>query len=309
MQIEALKIFCDVVTHRSFSVAAEKNSITQSTASQSVHRLEEYFGTELIDRSNRPWKVTATGRKCFSLCSDVLEAFDRLEREVSETQHLNTTIRVGSIYSVGFTYISDCMKIFERSAPDDDLQVEYLHPEVIPERVLSGELNLGIISFAGNRRELTVIPWIEEEMVLVCSPEHELSSRKAVWLSDIDGHDFVCFDGDLRIGREISNTLREARVNRRVCMSFDNIEAIKRAVEDGNYLAILPFPALRRELAVNSLCSIPFKGIVLKRPLSIIYKKGRKLTPVSERFIGILQQTAVHQSAKPDLQNAVLPLG
>ena len=305
MQIEALKIYCDVVTHRSFSVAADKNGITQSTASQSVHRLEEYFGTELIDRSNRPWKVTETGRKCFTLSRDVLEAYDRLEREVSDMQHLNTTVRVGSIYSVGFTYMSDCMKIFERSVPGDDLQVEYLHPEVIPQRVLSGELDLGIISFAGNRRDLKVVPWLEEEMVLVCSPEHELSSRKAVWLPDVDGRDFVCFDNDLRISREITNILRETRVSRRVCMNFDNIEAIKRAVEDGNYLAILPLPTLRRELAVNSLCAIPFNGVSLRRPLSIIYKKGKKLTPVLDRFIGILQQTAEHQSAKSPLQNAV----
>jgi len=291
MQIEALKIFCDVVTHHSFSVAAEINKITQSTASQSVHRLEEYLGTQLIDRANRPWKVTETGRRCFSLSQEVLEAYDRLEREVSKTHHMHNNIRVGSIYSVGFTYMSECAKAFGSVAPKDTLEVTYLHPEVIPDRVLKDEIDLGIVSFPGHRRDFECIPLIDEEFVLVCAPDNELSRRDSLVLSDLHEKDFVCFDSDLRISREINHTLREANVQRRVVLTFDNIEAIKRAVEDSSYLAILPRPTVERELAVNTLCAIPFSGISLKRPLSIIYKKTRKLTPAKQQFIAILRET------------------
>lgn len=293
MQIKALKVYCDVVTLHSFSQAAELNDITQSTASQSVNRLEEHLGAELIDRSVRPWKVTGTGRRCYDYCRDVLNAYDRLEREISSSQrNIRSKVRIGSIYSVGFSYMNQCTKNYSMVNMTDELYVEYLHPEEIINRILDDELDLGIVSYPPNRRDLGVIHFVEEELVVVCSPQHDLAQFHHISPAQLNGQDFVGFDQGLRISRKIKHALRAREVTQRVRMRFDNIEAIKRAVEESNYLAILPRPTLERELLIGTLCARSLTGSALARPLGVVYKKRRPLTSALQKFIDILQDVA-----------------
>ncbi len=292
MQLKALKIFCDVVAHHSFSQAAEINNITQSTASQSVHRLEKQLGAELINRSVRPWKITENGRRCYDFCRNVLHSYDRLEREISGSQgKKQRKLRIGSIYSVGFCYMVQCTEAFNNGNSADELHVEYLHPEIIVERVLDDDLDLGIVSFPPGRRELKAISCGEEELVIVCSARHELAQAHEILPAQLDNLPFVGFDRGLSISRRISNGLKEIGVRQRVLMRFDNIEAIKRAVEDSHYLSILPRPTVERELSIGTLCARPLAGFTLTRPLGIIFKKQRKLTPSHQEFIKILQKT------------------
>ena len=291
MQLKALKIFCDVVAHHSFSQAAEINNITQSTASQSVHRLEKQLGAELINRSVRPWKITENGRRCYDFCRDVLHSYERLEREISGSRgRVQRKLRIGSIYSVGFCYMNQCTEAITAGDPAVELHVEYLHPEIIVEQVIEDELDLGIVSFPPGRRELKVIPCGEENMVIVCSPLHDLAKVEEILPAQLDNQPFVGFDRGLSISRRISNGLKEIGVSQRVLMRFDNIEAIKRAVEDSHYLSILPRPTVERELSIGTLCARELAGFTLTRPLGIILKKQRKLTVVEQEFIAILQK-------------------
>lgn len=290
MQIRTLKIFCDVVVFHSFSQAAETNDVTQSTVSQCVHRLEKHLGAELIDRSIRPWRVTDRGRRCYDFCQEILKTYDRLEKEIGGFKiKTQSKLRIGSIYSVGFSYLTQCTERYQEVNSTDELYVEYLHPGIIVKRVLADELDLGVVSFPSERRELSVISCGEEELVVVCSPQHELARLPEILPSNLDGREFVGFDKGLRISREIQNGLKEIGVMQRIRMRFDNIEAIKRAVEGSMYLSILPRPTLDRELSIGSLCARSFAGARLTRPLGVIYKKKRLLTAPFKDFITMFQ--------------------
>jgi DNA-binding transcriptional LysR family regulator len=294
MQLETLKVFCDVITHHSFSQAAAANGITQSTASQSVHRLEAHMERSLIDRSVRPWRITDAGRRCFERSRDVLESYARLEQEMRQgDSSVAPEIRVGTIYSVGFCYMSQLTERFAEIHPSDRLHVEYLNPNVIIDRILDEELDLGIISFPSAARGVSVHPWRDEEMVVACSPAHPLAERGEIQVSALDGLTFACFDQDLRVGRRIETFLRERAVRRRVTLRFDNIEAIKRAVQSENTLAILPRSTLASELAARTLRAITFSDGNLNRPLGVVTRKGRCITPSMQRFLDTLGTPAV----------------
>jgi DNA-binding transcriptional LysR family regulator len=296
MQVETLKVFCDVISHHSFSLAAEANGLTQSSASQCVHRLEEHVGRNLIDRSVRPWRVTEEGRRCFDLSRDVLESFDRFETGMHHTSSsILPETRVGSIYSVGFCYMPACAETFSARHPDTPLHIEYLAPDVIVERVADDDLDIGIISFPSARRGLTVHHWRNEEMVVACAPTHPLASQPAIPVPALAPYRFACFDRHLKVGRRIEHFVKEHGVQRRVQLRFDNIEAIKRAVEGGDEVAILPRPTLDREITAGSLVAIPFIEARLVRPLGIVYRKGHRLTPSMQHFIDILSASVARE--------------
>lgn len=293
MQIEALKIYCDVVRFHSFSRGAEENGVLQSSASQAVQNIEENLGVTLIDRSCRPWELTEEGKRFYNGCRVVLENFDDVVASVKGTRASgNAVIRIAAIYSVNMRDMTQHVQEFQRRTPQAKVEVEYAHPARVLERVLNDEADLGIISYPDERKGLTIIPWHEQEMVLVCTPQHPLANEKSVQVSELRNEVFVGFDTELEIAKRIEKFLKQKGVVPSVAVRFDNIEAAKRAVEAGSGVAILPKPTLKHELQLGTLAAVPLAGRKFTRPLGIIHRKGRKLYPNTEAFIEALKNGA-----------------
>jgi DNA-binding transcriptional LysR family regulator len=291
MQIEALKIFCDVAKYRSFSRCAEAHGISQSAASQAVHGLEETLGVALIDRSQRPWQLTEEGRIFSDGCRDLLRQYAELEEKVKGSRAATEAeVRVSSIYSAGLRHMRHYVERFAELEPGVKVHLEYQHPDEVYESVLGGQADLGVVSFPQARRELTVIPWKSEPMALVCPPDHPLAQLREVSPAQLGGQNFVNFDRGLGIRQEIDRFLKKHGVEVTETLEFDNIEAIKRAVEIGSGLAILPRPTLDSESEAGTLVAVPFKGAGFSRPLAIVHRRGKRFGPAVERFIDLMRR-------------------
>jgi len=293
MQLEVLKIFCDVVRWASFSRGAEENAISQPTASQAVHQLETRLGVRLIDRSKRPLVLTPHGEVFYEGCKDIIGSYSELETRVKALENeanVVGTVRVSSIYSVGLHHMTRYVARFQETYPGAKVRLEYLHPTRVVESVLEGDVELGLISYPRKWPELKVIPWREETMVLAVPPSHRFAGKTAVAVVDLDGETFVGFDKDLSIRRAIDRFLRKHDVSVTTALEFDNIENIKRAVEAGAGVAILPEPTLAREAESGSLRSIRFLDAALARPLAILHRRGGELGMTASRFLRLLTQ-------------------
>jgi DNA-binding transcriptional LysR family regulator len=294
MQLESLKIFCDVVRWASFSRGAAQNGISQSTASQAVHQLELRLGVKLIDRSKRPLVPTPHGRVFYEGCRDLVVRYEELEsrvRSLENDQNVVGTVRVASIYSVGLAHLTTYADRFRALYPSAEVKLDYQHPTSVVESVREGLCDLGLISFPKRWPELTVLPWKDEEMVVVANPRHPLASQGDVEVGQLDGVRVVTFEPDLAIRRAIDRFLRKHGVQLEVALEFDNIENIKRAVmEMPTGVAILPRPTLEREVAAGTLVSLPFRDQRLTRPLAILYRGAGGLSLTATRFLDLLTE-------------------
>jgi DNA-binding transcriptional LysR family regulator len=126
-------------------------------------------------------------------------------------------------------------------------------------------------------------------MVVACHPEHQLAKEREIGFDQISGEKFVGFDKDLVIRKEIDRFLKRKSVESEVVLEFDNIEAIKRAVEIASGISILPATTLDNEVKNGLLAAVPFKTQELIRPLGIIHRKGKKLNLNLSRFVELLQ--------------------
>jgi DNA-binding transcriptional LysR family regulator len=290
MHLKSLKVFCDVVGRRSFSRAAEENGISQSGASQVVNQLERHLGTKLIDRSKRPFSLTAEGEIYYSGCRKLVERYFSLEERI-RTLHDEVAgrVRVASIYSVGLHHMNRYLHEFLSEYPKANVRLEYLHPHRVYEAVENDQADLGLVSYPKASRAIKAIGWRQEPMVLVCAPSHRFGKRQRVSLEEVAGEPIVGFDADLTIRREIDRVLYEYRDELRVVMEFDNIETIKRAVEIDAGVSLLPAPTVVREVAAGSLVAVPLSSDELVRPLGIIHRRGRDLGVTARRFIELLR--------------------
>ena len=293
MNLKSLKIFCDIVSRRSFSRAAEDNDISQSGASQVVGQLESHLGVQLIERSKRPLVPTREGKVFFDGCRQLIAQYEALEDEV-RTLHEEVAgrVRVAAIYSVGLHHMSRYVQEFRGHHPKANVRLEYLHPERVLESVENGDADLGIVSYPRATRLVEAEPWREERLAIVCSPDNPIAGADEASLASLTGRPMVAFDSDLVIRHEIDRVLDAHDVTPDVVMEFDNIETIKRAVEIDAGVALLPEPTLGRELAAGTLCAVRISGDELVRPLGIIHARGKPLGPTARRFVDLLRDHA-----------------
>jgi DNA-binding transcriptional LysR family regulator len=299
MNLKSLKIFCDIVSRRSFSRAAEDNGISQSGASQVVGQLESRLGVQLIERSKRPLVPTREGQVFYDGCRKIIARYDALEDEVrSLHEQVAGRVRVAAIYSVGLHHMSRYLQEFMSQHPKANVRLEYLHPERVLEAVESGEADIGVVSYPRSTRTIHAEPWREEPMVLVCAPGHPFAGRETIPLAALDGRAMVSFDPDLVIRHEIDRVLAGHHVEPNVVMEFDNIETIKRAIEIDAGVALLPEPTVLSEVAGGTLASVRIDDEELVRPLGIIHARGKQLAPTVRRFIELLRCHA-HDTDRP----------
>ncbi len=292
MTLETLRVFCDVVRCQSFSRCATLNHITQSAVSQAVQQLEKHLGVQLIDRTKRPFVLTPEGEVCYEGLKEVLQTYDGVEGRVrSLRKEVAGVIRVAAIYSVGLHDMSRCMQEFMSRYPKAKVRLEYLRPNKVYEAVINEEADLGIVSYPVASRGLTVLSLRSERMVLVCHPEHHLARLKKAVIAQLRGENFVAFDHDLIIRKELDRHLRENQVTLRVVMEFDNIETIKEAIQIGAGVSILPEPTVRREIERGVLVAVPLVASGLCRPVGIIHRQRKLFTPTIAKFVELLRTT------------------
>ncbi len=289
MNTETFRIFCDVVYYQSFSRGAKANNISQSAATQSIHRMEKQLGAQLIDRSKRPFNLTPEGKICYEGFREILETFDAVVSRVqSQYTQDGGVIRVAAIYSVGLHEMNKCMREFLKERPKSKIRLEFLHPNKVYEAVLNSETDLGLVSYPSSSPEINVVPLRSEEMVVVVNPEHELAEETELTIDQLHDCDFVAFDRDLPIRRETDKTLRQNGVRVNVVTEFDNIETIKQAIEVGLGVSILPLPTVAQDVARGSLVAIPLVSPQMTRPIGIIYKRRKVFSAAATQFIQAL---------------------
>jgi LysR family transcriptional regulator, transcriptional activator of the cysJI operon len=294
------KLFRDVAHARSLSKAATMNGISQSAATQHIQELERRLGVQLLDRSTRPLGLTVGGKLYAELCRDVLRREEDFIAALDEIKaEAEGTVRVASIYSIGLSEMARLREDFARVCPGAQLHIEYLRPDKVYEAVLEDQADLGFISYPEHRRDLTVIPWRDERMTVALYPSHPLAQREMLLPRDLDHQDFIAFDEEVIIRRELDRFFRDQDVTIHVVMQFDNIQSIKEAVALGSGISILPERTMYAEVEQGRLVSIPLHAPELVRPTGIIHRKKKKFTRAGRQFMGLV--VAKEEQNDPEL--------
>jgi DNA-binding transcriptional LysR family regulator len=300
VNLETLQLYCDVVRLRSISRGAAANTVSQSAASQAIQQLEAELDAALLDRSRRPLLPTEQGRAFYEACRALLQGFEKARADLAASrERVEGTVRVAAIYSVGLHDMSRHMQPFMSAYPQARVRLECLHPHKVVEAVLEDEADVGILSYPTASRSLSVLPLRSEPMVLVAHPSHRLARRRSVTPADLQGERFVAFDRDLPIRRAIDRALKQQEVAVEVVMEFDNVETIKQAIGINSGVSILPRPTVLKESEMRTLAVVPLGLPGLVRPVGIIHRRGRRLTPVVARFIEQLQQPVDGGAVRP----------
>ncbi|MGB0595532.1 MAG: LysR family transcriptional regulator [Rubripirellula sp.] len=289
MNLRTLELFCTIADQRSFSKAAVAHELTQSAVSQAMQLLEESLGCKLIDRSKRPLVLTPAGKQFVSGARGILRTYQRLEQEVRSTsEQLSGRITIGSIVSIGLSYMPEATEAFSRLHPEVKVRPQFGSRDRVFEMTAAGEVDFGLVSFPKRNKDLQFVPWQQEPLRLVCSSQHPLANARDVSISHLMGIQMIGFDPQLQLRQHIDEGLAEAGIRVEVLMEFDNADSMVRAIQANRGIGIVPEAAVRRETAHGSLQVVACRGLRMTRPLGIIFRRSGRLSRASSEFGSLL---------------------
>jgi DNA-binding transcriptional LysR family regulator len=267
MQLESLKMFCDVVETGSFSRAAQLNHVTQSAVSQQIRALENRYEQKLLSRSARQVTPTPAGERLFRGCKEILARFAEVEQEIREqSSEVQGTTTVSTIYSVGLHELRNVQKQLLKTHPKVNMRLNYRRNDQVYDDVILGAAEIGIVAYPQPRAGVD---------------GHPFATKAKVSLTALSGVPFIAFDREAPTRKALDRHFREKNLDLNPVMEIDNVETIKRAVEMGIGVAILPSSTVMAEVAQGSLVAKPFAEGPVSRPIGLLIRKGKYLDRAS----------------------------
>jgi len=291
VNIETIKIFCDLVELQNFSRTAEKHGISQSAISQKLAQAEMSHKCQLINRKKRPLTLTGAGEVFYHGCKDILDRYDRLRSDLNTLTKSSARINVAAIFSIGMHTLQPYVKNFMAKYPNVNLHIEYDTAERIYDQILKGDIDIGIVAVPKKDRNIDVFEFVREPLVVVCSPENLFANESILDIHRLQGCRFIAFEKDVPSSELIDGILGQYNVAVRTVMEFDNIETIKRAVEINAGISILPETTIRAELANGTLKAMTLSNETFYRPTGVIMRKNKILGQAGRYLLELLQKS------------------
>ena len=199
-------------------------------------------------------------------------------------------VRVSVVYSIGLHELPPYIKRFLKSFPNVNVHIEYRRANQVYEDVLGNIVDLGIVAFPTRDPKLEIVSLRKDSLVLICHPQHPFAKLKSLKIKALDGQKMVAFERDVPTQRVLDKIFKDNRVTVEKVMEFDNVETVKRAVEIDSGVAIVPETTVQQEVENKTLTMVPLENGDMVRPLGLIYRKSRVLSPAMKRFVELLKK-------------------
>ncbi|HMO64510.1 MAG TPA: LysR family transcriptional regulator [Verrucomicrobiota bacterium] len=291
MQIESFKVFRDLAETESFTKAAQINGVTQSAVSQQVSSMERQFRTMLIERSKKRFRLTREGELLYQTAKSMVQLYETFEAQMQELRDVvSGTLRVGTIYSLGLYNLPPYLRKFMRAHPGVHVHVAYMRSNTVYEEVAGNALDLGLVAYPVKDPQVDLVPIGRDRLVLITPPAHPRAREVSLAVKALDGEKFISFEPDIPTRRAIDRAFTAAHVHVQHVMEVDNIETVKRAVEIGLGVSIVPQSTVLREVEQGALSQVELEGGDFVRPLAAIIKKGKVQSPAMKQFLQTLRE-------------------
>ena len=290
MQVESFRVFRDLVETRSFSRSASLNGITQSAVSQQLRSIEVRLRVPLLERTSKQFALTREGQLLYEASREIIGYYQRFQHQLEEMRNIiSGTIRLVAVPSLGLHELPPYIKDFLKAFPQVKIQVDYRRSNEVYESVASGDADVGFVAFPSPRKGLKVETFKKDTLHIICAAGHPLLKKGPVDLADLGQTKIISLAPEMPTRQGLDRILATRGLKFQPMMEFDNVETLKQAVEINAGIAFLPASAVATELAKGSLAILPHLGKEIIRPLGIVFRASRMVSPAVKRFLKALK--------------------
>lgn len=287
MDINQLEVLVTVAREKSFSRAAEVLNRTQPAVSQAVRRLEQDIGEKLFDRSSKDGTLTHAGEVLVDYARQMLNLRYSAQTAIRDLRDLQQGKLTISANEHTVFCLLPIIREFRKRHPLIKIEVQRGVASRIPKQITAREVELGVISFKPTDTSLKAVPVLTDELVLIVSPRHRLADRSSVSVPDLADETFIAHNAPSPYRNKVIETFEKHKTRLNIAVELPSLEAIKRLVESGAGVALVPKLTARTEIVSGRLNGLSVQDLKLERKLNIVYRKNSVLSHAAQEFLKI----------------------
>jgi len=288
MELYALEVFLTVVAEKSFSRAAQKLYRTQPAISLALQRLEQELGEKLIDRSPKDLTLTDAGRTVLEYATRFVSLRQEMDNSLAELRdHSAGRLTIGANESAAL-YLLRHLERYRERYPKVKVTVRRSLSSKIPNELLDGNLELGVISYDPGDERIQSHVIYSDALAFVVSPQHRLARRKTVSIQELGDETFVAHNVISPYREAVMRVFRENHVPLQMNIEMPTIETIRKLVQENLGVAFLPRMCVEMEIEQKLLCEVHVKEMHVQRKIYLVYPMRRALSHAAKAFLELV---------------------
>jgi len=289
MDLAALQVFQMVARERSYSRAAEKLYRTQPAVSIAMRKLQDFVGQPLFVPGAGATTLTDAGVLLLEYAERMLNLREEIRKGMKELRGLERgQVSIG-VNESSIHALLPALERFRQSYPGIQVRVHRVFSRDVPREVLNHQLDIGVISYLPEERELAAVEFYQDALTLIVWPGHRLAKRKQVEISELGQETFVAHIVDSPYRQRVVQMFARHRVPLRMDIELPTIESIKRFVGLKVGVAIVPRMCVEGEIARGELKELRLRQMRILRRLYLVYREDRPLTAVAQALVTLLR--------------------
>jgi DNA-binding transcriptional LysR family regulator len=290
VDINQLEVLIAVAQEKSFSRAAERLHRTQPAISQAIRRLETEIGEPLFDRSSKDGTMTAAGRVLFGHAQQMLNLRQTAHAAIKELKGLQRGKLSLSANEYTVMYLLPLLPVFRARHPHIKIEVKRSLASRISSEILARETEIGIVSFKPSDPAIASVPVLTDDLALIVSPSHPLAAKKIVSVRELGAESFIAHNVPSPYREKVVRTFEKYRTPLNISLEMPTLEAIKRFVERGMGVALVPRLTAQAEISRGQLAALTVKEMKLERKLYLVYRKSATLSHAARAFLRVAKE-------------------
>lgn len=290
MDLNQLEVLTAVAREKSFSRAAEILERTQPAVSQAIRRLEEEVGETLFDRSSKDGTLTFAGELLLDYAKQMLNLRESANSAIREMRNLHSGKVTISANEHTVFYLLPLIEEFRKRHPMIKIEVQRGVASRIPKEITAREVELGVISFKPNDESIRSISVMSDQLLLIVAPGHRLAGKTSVSIKELEQETFIAHNAPSPYRKKVFETFDKFKTPLRISVELPSLEAIKRLVETGIGVALVPRLSAVSEVDSGRLSGLSVTEMKLERKLNIIYRKNSTLSHAAREFLKVASE-------------------
>jgi len=286
MDCRDLQVFLSVSKHLNYTRAGEELNLSQPSVSVRIRQLETELGVKLFEHLGKKVALTDAGNLLVPHAHRVMAAVQDAHHAIDELQGLERgSLKIGASTTPGMYVIPGTIARFKQRYPKIEIHLRIKDTRQIENDVIRNEFDFGFVGGHLTTKEVSALPWLIDELLLVVPPHHRFAGKKTVRKHDLGSERFILREQGSATRASIIDHLQKSEINVETVMEMENPESVKQAVLSGLGIAFISKFAVASELKAKNLIHVSVKDFSIKRELKIVYRKDKHLTRAALAFI------------------------
>jgi len=292
MDLFQLETFLAVAEERSFSRAAARLHRTQPAVSQTVSKLESELGEMLFDRASRDGSLTDAGDVLRDYALKLLNLRTEAAGALTDLRALHRGRLNLAANEYTCLYLLPLLDVYRRQNPHIKVAVQRSLASRIPDEILMHSVEIGVLSFKPDDPQVQSVIVFRDELNLIVNPQHPFATASEVSIRQLGAQNFVAHNISSPQRLKVIQTFRRHKTPLNMSVELPSLDAIKRFVQMGNGVALVPGLTVDQEIAAGTLVRVPIKELQIERKLRLVYRRQANLSHAALAFLKVVEAYA-----------------